>query len=63
MMHELCSKVERELDWERTFDFEHGIIDTIDWYINNKKWIADIESGAYRDAYKELSLRKRNKRV
>ncbi len=57
------SKVERELDWERTFDFEHGIIDTIDWYINNKKWIADIESGAYRDAYKELSLRKRNKRV
>ena len=47
------SKVEKELGWERTYTFEDGIKETIDWYLNNKEWINDIKSGAYKEAYKD----------
>ncbi len=47
------SKVENELGWERTYTFEDGIKETIDWYLNNEEWINDIKSGAYKEAYKD----------
>ena len=47
------SKVEKELGWERTYTFEDGIKETIDWYLNNEEWINDIKSGAYKEAYKD----------
>ena len=52
------SKVERELGWERSYTFEDGIKETIDWYVNNQEWIDDIKSGAYKDAYKPKTLTK-----
>ena len=30
-----CSKIERELGWEPTIDFENGLFETIDWYLEN----------------------------
>lgn len=47
------SKVERELNWERSYTFEEGIKETINWYVNNTEWIEDIKSGKYKDAYIE----------
>ena len=47
------SKVERELNWNRTYTFEEGIKETIDWYVNNTDWIEDIKSGEYKNSYKE----------
>ena len=47
------SKVERELGWTRKYNFEDGIKETIDWYINNQDWVNDILSGEYKNAYKE----------
>ena len=47
------SKVEEELGWERTYTFEDGIKETIEWYLNNEEWINDIKSGAYKEAYKD----------
>lgn len=46
------TKVEKELGWTRTYTFENGIKETIDWYINNKEWIENIKSGKYKEAYK-----------
>ena len=46
------SKVEQELGWDRTYDFESGIRETVDWYLNNKEWIEDIKTGKYKDSYK-----------
>ena len=46
------SKVERELGWDRTYNFEDGIKETVDWYLDNTKWIDDILSGEYKNAYK-----------
>ena len=45
------SKVERELGWNRTYTFEYGIKETIDWYVNNQDWINDIKSGEYKESY------------
>ena len=47
------SKVERELGWDRTYTFENGIKETIDWYVNNTEWIDNIKSGEYQKAYKK----------
>ena len=46
------SKAEKQLDWNRTKTFEDGIKETVDWYLNNQKWIDDIKSGEYKKAYK-----------
>ena len=45
-------KVEDELGWNRTYTFEEGIKETIDWYLNNEDWIKNIESGEYKNAYR-----------
>ena len=45
------SKVEKELGWQIGCNFEDGIKETIDWYVNNKKWIEDIISGEYLNSY------------
>ncbi len=46
-------KVEKELGWKREYNFDEGIKETVDWYVNNQKWIDDIKSGEYKKAYKE----------
>ena len=45
------SKVEKELGWQRTYTFDDGIKETINWYLDHKDWIENIESLEYRDAY------------
>ena len=46
------SKVEKELGWKLTYNFEDGIKETVDWYLNNQEWIENIKSGEYQNAYK-----------
>lgn len=45
------TKVEKELGWNRTYTFENGIEETINWYVDNQKWIDDIKSGEYKKSY------------
>ena len=47
------TKAEKELCWNRTYTFEEGIKETIDWYLNNTEWIDNILSGEYKKAYKD----------
>ena len=46
------SKTERELGWDRTYKFEDGIKETVEWYLSNQEWIDNILSGEYKNAYK-----------
>ena len=41
------TKIVNELGWKPEHDFESGIRDTIDWYLNNKEWWENIISGEY----------------
>lgn len=51
------SKVEKELGWDRTYTFEDGIKETIDWYLNNEEWIKNIESGEYKNAFDKSNIK------
>ena len=46
------SKVEKELGWNRTYTFDEGIKETVDWYLNHEEWIENILSGEYKNAFK-----------
>jgi dTDP-glucose 4,6-dehydratase len=48
-----ASKIKRELGWEPSCTFEQGIDETIDWYLANRDWVADVTTGAYRDYYEK----------
>ncbi|MCH9638659.1 MAG: dTDP-glucose 4,6-dehydratase [Betaproteobacteria bacterium] len=42
-------KIERELDWKPLETFDTGIRKTIQWYLDHKSWITDIQKGTYRE--------------
>lgn len=42
-------KIERELGWRPAETFETGIRKTVQWYLDNPEWVAQIQSGAYRE--------------
>jgi len=52
------SKIQNELGWKPSFEFEQAISDTIDWYLNNKSWWERIISGEYQKYY-ELQYKNR----
>ena len=37
-------KIQNELNWKPTMSFEEGIKLTINWYLNNQKWIKELEN-------------------
>jgi dTDP-glucose 4,6-dehydratase len=41
-------KLEQELGWKPAETFETGIRKTVRWYLDNPKWVANVQSGAYR---------------
>lgn len=43
-----ASKIERELGWKPAETFETGIRKTVQWYLENQGWVADVQSGSYR---------------
>ena len=42
-------KIERELGWRPAETFETGIRKTVRWYLENTAWVANVQSGAYRE--------------
>jgi dTDP-glucose 4,6-dehydratase len=42
-------KIERELGWRPAETFDTGIRKTVRWYLDHADWIADVQSGAYRE--------------
>jgi len=45
------SKLQRELGWKPSLQFEEGLEKTVDWYLNNKKWMDEVTSGDYQNYY------------
>jgi dTDP-glucose 4,6-dehydratase len=42
-------KIERELGWKPAETFETGIRKTVRWYLDHPDWVANVQSGAYRE--------------
>ncbi len=48
-----ASKVNKELGWEPSLQFEEGLKKTVDWYFENVQWLDDVTSGDYLKYYDE----------
>jgi dTDP-glucose 4,6-dehydratase len=48
-----ASKINKELGWYPSVTFEQGLEKTIDWYLQNEEWLANVTSGVYQKYYKE----------
>ncbi len=49
-----ASKIIRQLDWKPSVSFEVGINRTIDWYLENQKWLGNVVSGDYQKYYNSM---------
>jgi dTDP-glucose 4,6-dehydratase len=45
------SKLQRELGWQPSLQFEEGLEKTVDWYLANEEWLQNVTSGAYKEYY------------
>ncbi|MBR3938911.1 MAG: dTDP-glucose 4,6-dehydratase, partial [Bacteroidales bacterium] len=48
------TKLQRELGWEPSLQFEEGIEKTVRWYLDNQEWMDNIISGEYEKYYEEM---------
>lgn len=48
-----ASKLEKELGWKPSLQFEEGIEQTVDWYLENEEWLERVTSGNYQKYYEE----------
>ncbi len=52
------SKLQKELGWKPSLQFEEGIEKTIDWYLENEEWLKNVTSGDYLKYYKEQYVKR-----
>jgi dTDP-glucose 4,6-dehydratase len=48
-----ATKLQQELGWTPSLQFEEGIRKTIDWYLENQSWLDEVTSGNYLKYYEE----------
>ena len=51
-------KLENELGWKPKYNFDTGIKQTIEWYLNNKEWWQNIISGEYQNYFQKMYVDK-----
>jgi dTDP-glucose 4,6-dehydratase len=45
------TKLQKELDWVPSLQFEEGLAKTVDWYLENEEWLSNVTSGNYQAYY------------
>lgn len=48
------TKLQNELGWKPSLQFEEGIEKTIDWYMQNEEWLKNVTTGAYQKYYDSM---------
>ena len=48
------TKLQRELGWEPSLQFEEGIEKTVKWYLDNQAWVDNVTSGEYQKYYDSM---------
>ncbi len=47
------SKLQSELGWQPSLKFEEGLEKTVDWYLENDKWVTNVITGDYSKYYED----------
>jgi dTDP-glucose 4,6-dehydratase len=45
------TKLQKDLGWTPSLQFEEGLEKTVDWYLENETWLQEVTSGAYQQYY------------
>jgi dTDP-glucose 4,6-dehydratase len=53
-----ATKLNKELGWEPSLQFEEGLEKTVDWYLANEAWIDDVTSGNYQKYYDDQYVKR-----
>jgi dTDP-glucose 4,6-dehydratase len=53
-----ATKLNKELGWSPSLQFEEGLEKTVDWYLNNEEWINHVTSGNYQHYYAEQYVKR-----
>ena len=48
------TKLQKELGWEPSLQFEEGIEKTVRWYLDNQEWLDNVTSGDYQSYYENM---------
>lgn len=48
------TKLQKELGWEPSLQFEEGIEKTVKWYLDNQEWLDNVTSGEYQNYYQQM---------
>ncbi len=48
-----ATKMQEELNWKPQESFETGLRKTVQWYLDNKQWVKNIQSGEYQNWIKK----------
>lgn len=47
------TKLQKDLNWTPSLQFEEGLAKTVDWYLQNEEWLQNVTSGTYQSYYKD----------
>jgi dTDP-glucose 4,6-dehydratase len=48
------TKLQKDLGWTPSLQFEEGLEKTVDWYLENTEWLENITSGDYQQYYEKM---------
>jgi len=49
-----AGKIMNQLGWQPSVGFDEGIVKTINWYLQNQKWLRNVVSGEYQKYYEAM---------
>ena len=53
-----ATKLNKELGWKPSLQFEEGLEKTVDWYLANQDWVTAVTSGDYQHYYAEQYVKR-----
>ncbi len=53
-----ASRIERDLGWKPSLQFEEGLTLTVQWYLQNETWLTHVVNGSYQDYYATMYANK-----
>lgn len=52
------TKLQNELGWKPSLQFEEGLEKTVDWYLANEEWLNNVTSGDYQKYYEQQYVKR-----
>ena len=52
------TKIQNELGWKPSLQFEEGLEKTVDWYLSSESWLNNLTSGDYQNYYNQQYVKR-----